>query len=90
MKASSQNIKCLVIAILVAVALLVTTSASIAMPLYMDSNECMVENVCEKCCLISSPELSSLQIEYSFSACLDLTPASMADPVPLPFDHPPQ
>ena len=90
MKASSQNKKRLVVAILLAVGFLFASSTSIAMPLYMDSNECMVQTVCEKCCLVSVPELSGLQYEYSFSACPDMIPASMLDPVPLPFDHPPQ
>ena len=68
MKISSQNKKRLLIAIMLAVGFLFTSSTSIAMPLYMNSNECMVQTVCEKCCLISVPELSDMQVEYSFSA----------------------
>lgn len=88
MKAFSQNKKHLLIAILLAVAFLFTSSASIAMPLHMD--ECTNQTVCEKCCLISVPELSGLQYEYSFSAYPDVSLADRPDPAPLPFDHPPQ
>ena len=90
MKASSQNKKRLLIAILMAVGFLFASSTSMAMPLYMDANECMVQAVCEKCCLVSVPELIGLQYEYSFSTCPDDTLVDMLDPVPLPFDHPPQ
>ncbi len=90
MKASSQNKKRLLIAILLAVGFLLTSSASIAMPLYMNSDECMAQTVCEKCCLISVPELLGLQVEYFLSPCPDATFATLPDPVPLPFDHPPQ
>lgn len=90
MKISSQNKKRLLIAILLAVGFLFASSTSIAMPLFMDSNECMAQTVCEKCCLISVPELSGVQVEYSFFPCPDATFATLPDPVPLPFDHPPQ
>ena len=90
MKAFSHNKKRLLIAILLAVGFLFTSSTSMAMPLYMYSNECVGKTVCEKCCLISVPELSGLQYEYSFSACPDFSSADRADPDPLPFDHPPQ
>lgn len=85
---SHNNKKRLLIAVLLAVGFLFTSSASIAMPLQMD--ECNAQTVCEKCCLISVPELSGVQAEYFFSACPDGVPASMPIPVPLPFDHPPQ
>jgi hypothetical protein len=94
MKTFSQNKKRLLVGVFLAVALVFTTTASIAMPLYMDSsdmnsNEC-TQIVCEKCCLISVPELSGLQYEYSFSSYLDGALSSKPDSTPLPFEHPPQ
>ena len=88
MKAFSHNKKRLLVAFLLAVGLLFSSSFSIAMPLYMD--DCRVKTVCEKCCLISVPELSGLKYEYSFSACPGNALVSKVDPVPLPFEHPPQ
>jgi len=90
MKTFSQNKKRLLVAIFLAVGFLFMSSTSMAMPLYMDSNECMVPSVCEKCCLISVPELSGLQYVYSVSVCPDSSSADLTDPIPLPFDHPPQ
>jgi hypothetical protein len=90
METCSQTKKRLVIVVFLVMGFLISSSISIAMPLYMDSDECMVVTVCEKCCLISVPELSGLQHEYSFSACPDRIQLFMSDPVPLPFDHPPQ
>lgn len=78
----------MVIAMLLAICFLFTSSASVAMPLYMD--ECDAQTVCEKCCLISVPELSGLQYEYSFSACPDDASVDSPNPAPLPFDHPPK
>lgn len=78
-----------VIAMLLAVAFLFTSSFSMAMPLYM-GDDCMTQTVCEKCCLISVPELSGLQYEYSFSSCLHDALSSKPDSIPLPFEHPPQ
>lgn len=88
MKVASHNKKRLLIAVLLAVGFLLSSSASLAMPLYMD--ECSGQTVCEKCCLISVPELSGLQYEYSFSACTGDASASEPESMPLPFDHPPQ
>lgn len=87
MKTISHDKKRLVLAILLVVSFLFTSSASLAMEL-MD--ECNAQTVCEKCCLISMPELSGLQYEYSFSACSDDVLADMPTPAPVPFDHPPQ
>jgi len=88
MKASNK--KRLLIAILLAVGFLFTSSASVAMPIHMDAMDCEVKSACDNCCLISVPELSGLQYEYSLSPCPDRTFATMPDPAPLPFDHPPQ
>lgn len=87
MKTISHDKKRSVLAILLVVSFLFTSSASLAMEL-MD--ECNTQTVCEKCCLISIPELSGLQYEYSFSACLADVSVDRPNPAPLPFDHPPQ
>jgi len=88
MKATPHNKKRLLVAVLLVVGFLLSSSASLAMPLFMD--ECVGQTVCEKCCLISVPELSGLQYEYLFSACTGDALASEPDSIPLPFDHPPQ
>jgi hypothetical protein len=88
MKTFSHDKKRLVIALFLAIGFLVSSSYAIAMPLQMD--ECNSQTVCEKCCLISTPELSGLQYEYSFFACPHVALTSIADPIPLAFDHPPQ
>jgi hypothetical protein len=87
MKTISHDKKRLVLAILLVVSFLFASSASLAMEL-MD--ECNAQTVCEKCCLISMPELSGLQYEYFFSACPDDVLTDMPTPAPVPFDHPPQ
>ena len=90
METCSQTKKRLVIVVFLVMGFLISSSISIAMPLYMDSDECMVVTVCEKCCLISTPELSGLQYEYSFSPCQTDSLAPTLDPIPLPVYHPPQ
>ena len=87
MKTFSHN-KSFLIVILMIAGFLITSSTSVAMPLHMD--DCTVKTACENCCLISVPELSGLQCEYSLTDFLDITSANLPDPEPLPFDHPPQ
>ncbi len=88
MKAFSHNQKRLAVALFLAICFMFTSSTAITMPLHMD--DCTVKTACENCCIISVPELSGLQYEYSFTACPDDALADMPTPAPLPFDHPPQ
>jgi hypothetical protein len=82
------NKRRLLIAVILAMSFLFTSTYSFAMSLQMD--ECNAQTVCEKCCLISTPELSGLQYEYSFSPCQTDSLAPTLDPIPLPVYHPPQ